>query len=426
MSYAATYPERVSTGADARRQNALSLIFFLCAAAAFLLRFTISPQILDRVMNYTAEGGAFYEKLHIGTDAILLLTPFVLFSRPFFLQADEIIKFRWLLRFTLLQLLLIAYLALVGRVNSSGLLIDTYIVAAAAGMLMFALNEGFRRSLGDLTLIMLIVSAAIGIVEAVTKHRLLPYDLVELTFRPIGLADHPLGLGALCATAIGFVPLTRWRIWLKVAAILLLFVGCAASGARFALLTSVAEGFILLLYVPWRGLSRRHEREAKSIVLIFSLIGGAAMAAIMFAGGLLSRFGNTLFDENFMARVSIYEIFGLVNWNDIMFGMRGDVLLALVVSKLHLPAIESAPVVITLMLGLPLAIVFTILVFWTIYRLVKGAPLAAWIGTISFLLASLSNNTMSSKTPVVAILVVLLVAYGIPKSRHANDDSATA
>jgi len=33
---------------------------------------------------------------------------------------------------------------------------------------------------------------------------------------------------------------------------------------------------------------------------------------------------------------------------------------------------------------------------------------------------------MSSKTPVVAILVVLLVAYGIPKSRHANDDSATA
>ena len=58
--------------------------------------------------------------------------------------------------------------------------------------------------------------------------------------------------------------------------------------------------------------------------------------------------------------------------------------------------------------------------------LVKGAPLAAWIGTISFLLASLSNNTMSSKTPVVAILVVLLVAYGIPKTRHAHDDSATA
>ena len=84
-------------------------------------------------------------------------------------------------------------------------------------------------------------------------------------------------------------------------------------------------------------------------------------------------------------------------------------------------AIESAPVVITLLLGLPLAIVFTILVGWTIFRLVKGAPLAAWIGTSAFLLTSLSNNTLSSKTPVVTIIVVLLVAFAVPKSRHSGE-----
>jgi hypothetical protein len=416
---ASLHQERFSSD-GARAQNAVSLVFFLCAAAAFLLRFTISPQLLDRLMDYTSEGGAFYEKLHLGTYAILLLSPVVLFSRPFFIRADEIVKFRWLLRFTLLLFALIAYLAVMGRISSSGVLIDSYVVAAAAGMLMFALNEGFRRGLGNVTLVMLLISALLGIIEAVTHHRFMPYDAVELQFRPIGLADHPLGLGAWCATGIGFIPLTRWRIWAKVAAIMLLLIGCAASGARFALLAAVAEVFILLLFLPWPGLSPKHARQAKSIVLVFTLAGGAALTAVLFAGGLLSRFGATLFDENFFARVTIYQVFGLVTWKDILLGMRADTLLNIVQTQLHLPAIESAPVVITLLLGLPLAIVFTILVAWTILRLVQGAPLAAWIGTAAFLLASLSNNTLSSKTPVVTMIVVLLVAFAIPKSRHAG------
>jgi len=79
---------------------------------------------------------------------------------------------------------------------------------------------------------MLILSALIGIMEAVTHIRVLPYDLNELQFRPIGLANHPLALGSLCATAIGFVVLARWPVWMRLLAVFILFVGCAASGAR--------------------------------------------------------------------------------------------------------------------------------------------------------------------------------------------------
>jgi hypothetical protein len=419
VTYSATQTQR-SEGDASGRQSALSVILFLCAAAAFLLRFAVSPQLVDRVMNYTRDSGSFYEKLHFGTYAILLLTPIVLFSRPFFLKADEIAKFRWLVRYLLWMLALVVYLLVTGRVSSIGFVIDSYLVAAAGGLLIFALNEGYRRRLGDITLVMLIVSAVIGIAEIITKQRLLPYDAVELTFRPVGLADHPLGLGALCATAIGFVPLTHWRIWVKVGLIVLLFVGCAASGARFALLTAGAEIILMLILLPWPGLSPRQARQAKSIVLLMTLIVGAALVALLFAAGLLGRFGDTLFDENFLARVSIYDVFNYVGWNDILFGMRADDLIAIVQQKLHLPAIESAPVVLVLLLGLPLALLFAVLLGWTIYRLLKGAPLAAWIGTTAFLAASLSNNTLSSKTPVVTILVVLLAAYAIPASRHAK------
>ena len=387
MSYSAAGPQR-SLSEAGRRQNALSLLFFLCAAFAFALRINISPQLMDLVVDYTAEGGAFYEKLHFGTYAIFLLLPVVLFSRPFVLQGDEIGKFKALLRYSALMLGLILYLFASGRAGSSGFIIDTYLVAGAAGLLMLALNGDLRRALGDFTLAMLILSAVIGIFEAVTRHRLLPYNLEELQFRPIGLSEHPLALGALCATAIGFVALTRWRIWVRVAAIFMLFIGCAASGARFSLLLTGVEILALLLFLRWPRLTPRHERQAKIVVLLFFAVGGAALVAVLFAGGLLSRFSNTIFDENFMARVTIYQVFNYVSLEDIMFGMRADDLLCIVNEKLGLPYIESAPVVIILLLGLPLALVFTVLVFWMLLRLLRKAPLPAWIGTITFLLGS--------------------------------------
>ncbi|RUV80551.1 hypothetical protein EOA88_21830, partial [Mesorhizobium sp. M5C.F.Ca.IN.020.14.1.1] len=282
MSYPAAASERLLSS-QARRQNALSILFFLCAALAFLLRFTVSPQIMNMVVDYTADGGSFYEKLHFGTYAIFLLLPFVLFSRPFLLQGDEIGIFKALLLYSALIFALVPYLFITGRAGSSGFIIDTYLVAGAAGLLMLALNAEVRRALGDVVLGMVILSAVMGTIEAVTQHRFLPYGLNELQFRPIGLSAHPLALGALCATVIGFVPLTRWRIWVRVLAIFVLLVGCAASGARAALLLAAGETLILLMFVPWPRLILKHQRQAKSVVLVFALAAGAVLVAILFS-----------------------------------------------------------------------------------------------------------------------------------------------
>ncbi|GLS38604.1 hypothetical protein GCM10010869_41990 [Mesorhizobium tianshanense] len=425
MSYPAAASERLLSS-QARRQNALSLLFFLCAALAFLLRFTVSPQMMNMVVDYTAQGGLFYEKLHFGTYAIFLLLPLFLFSRPFLLQGDEIGIFKALLLYSALMFALVPYLFITGRAGSSGFIIDTYLVAGAAGLLMLALNADARRALGDVVLGMVILSAVIGTIEAVTQHRFLPYGLRELQFRPIGLSAHPLALGALCATAIGFVPLTRWRIWVRVVSILVLLVGCAASGARAALMLAACETLILLMFVPWPRLTPRHQRQAKAVVLLFALTGGAALVAILFSGGLLNRFGNTIFDENFMARVTIYQVFGLVSWKDILFGMNVDDLLAIVNEKLHLPYIESAPVVIIMLFGLPIAVLFTVLIFWFVFRLLRAAPLPAWVGTMTFLLAALSNNALSSKSPEITIIVVLLLAYRNAPYRYQPKSTSSA
>lgn len=420
MSYSAVGPDP-SAPAGSRRRNAVTLLLVLGMAVALAVRIVVSPMLMDRMVTYTEEGGAFYEKLHFGTYLFFLILPLALFSQPFGLRGEEIGRFKALLWYCLAILALVVVLFVSGRPGSSVFLIDTYLVAGAAGLIVLALGRDARRLLAEFVLLILIVSAVIGIGEALTQKRLLPYDLVELTFRPLGLSEHPLALGALCATAVGFVALTQWRIWVRVAAIFVLFVGCAASGARFALLLTVAEILVLLVFLPWPRLSQRQARRAKALVLLATLVGGTIMIGLLAGTGLLSRFGDTLFDENFYARLTVYQVFSMVGWQELLFGMPPADLLALVNEKLNLPFIESAQVVIGLTFGIPLALVFTWIFGWIMLRLLRGAPLAAWIGTATFVLAALSNNTLSAKQPMMTIIFVLLLALAIPRQSVGPD-----
>ncbi len=402
----------METGGDGvRRANAAALLMFLAILFALVLRLCIPPGLLDNFYRYVGEGGAFYEKIHVGTYLLLGLLPVALFSRPVYLRGEEIAKFRDLVRFTALLLLLIVFLIATGRAGSIGNLLDTYLVAAAAGLLLLAQNAGYRRLLGTAVILVMLLSASMGIFEAVTRIRFIPYVEGEAAFRPTGLAGHPLMLGLMCATTIAFVPLTRWKVWVKVLAVVLLFTATAAAGARFALIIAALEVVALVLFVPWSSLSLRAERRAKLAALVFLLGAGAVLVSILAAAGLLSRFSGGVVDQNFLARTEIYRVFEYVSWQQILFGMDVTQLLKIVNDKLNLPYIESTPVDLTFQLGLILALPFVLLVLWLTLRLLRQQPRFAWIGTTVFFVVALSNNTLSQKNASFTLLVVLLVAF---------------
>lgn len=425
MSYSATGPEAHETG-EARRQNAVSILFLLLTILAFAIRFCVSPEMMNQVMEYTTKYGSFYEKLHLGTYAIFLLLPVMLLSRPIYLVGDDIRRFKDLLRYTILLVPMIVLMLAVGRSSAAGLLLDTYLIAGAAGLIVLSMPPQLRRIVGDAVLWMSLISAVMGIIEFATRTRLSPYILNEETFRPTGLTDHPLTLGLMCAASIAFVLLTSWKPWLKIVAIGILFIGTATAGARFALLLASAEIVAAVLLVPWTKLSPRHERQAKLAVLLIVAVLGVALFAVLAAGGALTRFSGGIVDQNFFARTDIYKIFGMVSWRDIVFGADLDAILKIVNEKLNLPYIESAPVFLTFLFGAPLAIGLAILVFWLYLRMLRHVGMPAWIGTAVFFTAALSNNTLSSRTPVLAIFLVLIVAYAAPKRAEKLTPRASA
>ena len=134
MSYSATGPK--AAGDSAQRANAFSLAMFMVILAALVIRICVSPAVMDTVYDYVREGGAFYNKIHLGTYLLLLLLPVALFTRPVFLRGEEIVKFRDLVRFMGLLGLLIVFLVATGRAGAIGNLVDTYLVAGAVGLIL--------------------------------------------------------------------------------------------------------------------------------------------------------------------------------------------------------------------------------------------------------------------------------------------------
>ncbi len=396
---------------EARRQNAIVLLLTFAVLLVFVSRVYINNDLMNSFYEYTTEYGAFYEKIHVGTYLILLMVPVALFSRPFTLEGDDIRRFKDVMRFSGLIVLLVVFLILIGRASAGGRFIDSYLVAGAAGLILLSLPHAGRRFIGDSLLILNLVSTVIGICEFAARRHFLPSPLNEEIFRPTGLAGHPLDLGLISAASIAFVLLTAWKPWVKAAAMLTFIVGVAAAGARFSLVLTVLEVLALILFVPW-GMQRRSERKAKLAVLLMVAVGGIALFTVLAAGGALQRFQGGIVDENFFARTDIYSIFGMVSWQQIVFGVNDmGTILKLVNDKLGLPFIESSPVYFTFLIGAPLAAAVFALLFWIYGRLLRHMPLAAWIGTAVFFGAALSNNTLSSKTPIIALFMMLVLAF---------------
>lgn len=390
---------------------ALALVMVVLLAIG--LRLFVSAHVMNLYVAYTDPGiGGLFEKFHIGTYAILLTLVVALFLRPIYLVGDEITKFRALVRFMGASLLIFVFLLVIGSGRSPAAFIDSYAVAAAAGLLLFTLNPASRIFIGNTVVAVNVAGAVLALVQVVLKTQILPYSIGDLTFRPIGLTEHPLTLGIVCAGTIAFVPLTTWPTWIKGAAILVLFMGLAAAGARFALLVTCVEAVALIMFSEWSRLSPRLARLAKITTLLAALVIGGILLAVAAAGGLLSRFEGGVVDANAFARIDIYRIFSLTTPQQILFGADLNVIADIVKKKIGLPFIESSVVFLTFQMGAILALVFAALLAKLLLRLLKGLPVAAWIGTVAIIVTGLSNNTFSTKNLVVPMLIVLLVTLG--------------
>ena len=383
---------------------------FLLFALALLLRASLPPPFLDTFINYTPDYGSIVEKIHPGTYALAGVFALTLLTVRARIDAWSYRTGAGLLGLGAAIALLIVYLAMAGRTSAAGYLIDTYVAAMFAGLTLLLFPPAVRARAGELMLALILVSSALGIVEYLTRTRIMPYPTGEPIFRPTGLAGHPLTLGLLGATAILFVSMARWSPAIRLAAIGLLFIGVAAASARIALLAAAVAVFFAILGGTGRGGSSAQRARLRSLLLVGGTIGLVGAITVLAMSGFLDRFiARGLLDTSAMARVDVYRLFALTEWRDILLGTDIVTISKIAEQQLGLLAIESSPVILVYQFGVFGALLFAAALLMAIARALSGAPIAAYIAVMLFFAVALSNNTLTTKTPVVLILFVLLI-----------------
>ena len=418
MSYASGY-----VAARPSRSNPYFVRFLFAFVWSFiLLRFLLNANVLDLFIKYSADGGNIVEKIHPSSYGLVAIMAIVLLSLRIELSEWDLRAFRALVAFLVVIGLLMLYLLSMGRSGSAGYLIDSYVMACVVGALLLAFPAEWRVSVGKTLIVFIALSACVAIVEFALQKRLLPYWADETSFRPTGLTEHPLMLGLFCATAVSFVPLTRWRPIMIVGVTIILLLGAFAAGARLAAIAATGSALAVFALAEWpQGSSARRVR-LKLLLLVGLMVAVPVALATLSHLGLVNRFQKGLFDDSAMARVNIYGLFNLVSWNEILFGADISRIRYLAFEYFDLEYIESSLVMWVFQFGLFGTAVLLLVLARTFIVLLSGAGRYVVLGTCVFFLVASSNNALSSKTPIVMMIMMLVVAF---HGRSAGSAGAT-
>jgi hypothetical protein len=122
--------------------------------------------------------------------------------------------------------------------------------------------------------------------------------------------------------------------------------------------------------------------------------------------------------------LQVYEVFQYVSWKDILAGMDAADLLQIVNEKVGIQHIESALVYFVMLMGLPMAILFILIIVSYMRCLLTGTATAAKIGVVLILLVDLTNNALATKSVDVLIISILLVGLGRVPARPQRERAA--
>jgi hypothetical protein len=109
-----------------------------------------------------------------------------------------------------------------------------------------------------------------------------------------------------------------------------------------------------------------------------------------------------------------------VTWNDILFGSDIEAIRKLAADRFELEFIESPFIIFIFQLGLIGALAFLLVLARTFFVLLSGATRNVVLATLAYFVVALGNNTLATKTPTIAMLFLLIIAFRPPpRSRGA-------
>jgi hypothetical protein len=402
-------------------------------AAVVLLLLTVSGLALTELgWNYGEAGGSALEKMHPGTliaAVVLLLSagargnPLSAFIRTFEAHPGLIIYFAGII-VLMLHSVFVAGLPFT-------VFIDTFVLPAILFLLLQDIPEERRRNLALLVHALFAINAVLGLAEFAFGFRLTPLyvegEVLEAEWRSSALLGHPLGNAILTGCymimlvksgARDLPLLLRPVVFALATAGMVVFGGRAATAFMLVVLGGLAlkRGTEVLRGAPF---------DKRVLLAALVCVPFIAMAVIVLQqSGFFDQFVNRIVDDEGSAstRVEMFELFKYLNWYDFLLGPDPRQIATLMAQYGLLYGIESFWVAMTLLHGVVVSFVFFAALFFFCREVVMSAGSGAFVVFLYFFAVASTSVSLSAKSPVFAIMVMLtfLLGDGSARTRPAG------
>ena len=421
-TYAYGAPRADASVLNESNQRVLMALIVLALAQMLLLP---SPLLAEYTDYAKPGGGNPIFKIHFYSYTLFLALMFVVACvgpvRFVAKQRPGVIQFA-------VVIVLCATVTIANRgVGGVAYLVDTQFAAPLAAMLVFSLDELRRRELTKLLIYFVTLNAAVGVVERLASvHLFIGVDFDSEYFRATAFLGHPLHNALITSSMMLLVPAMPWSVWRKGTVLSICTVGILAFGARSALSNTILMGIAAALFFGGRSLLRGEMRPSTLAAAPWvAVLAAMAGSALTFGTALGERIvALARFEGSAQARVFAFDIFNYLSVGDILYGVNDNEIGLILALDRNVHILENCWIAILLMLGAILFVVFALSLLGFFRSIARGRGAIAFFAILNFLLVASTSNSLSVKSPALALFAVALC--GIPaatsRRRRAADE----
>ncbi|WP_286247125.1 VpsF family polysaccharide biosynthesis protein [Pseudoalteromonas sp. MM1] len=388
----------------------------------FLTAFIFGGYLLENVgIKYVSEGGNPLVKIHISTYILMLTVAIFTLRRGINVPLTSLKELRasWLISF--LCILLVIFYGLI-RFGTSGMayLVDTMVAPLLGLYLLSQLSITHKNKLLTLLAYLLFINSAIAILEFILGSTLISVEFSSFShFRSTALLTHPLN-NALITAALAPLLMSYTRIpyliyFTVVTLALFAFGGRAATGifmlGVFILIAPKVPAFM----AAGVRVSKMRFAVIQALAFFASIFTILVITLTPIGARILSKLH---IDGSAQARFDVFIILEQLSLREWFLG-ASQTLLENIAFYIQIDVIENYIIGWIVSFG----IICTVFLFLSCYKLPLKIALgknrnSAKIALIVFILVSLTNNALTTKTP--ALLFLISAMYLVVSRRNGK------
>lgn len=393
---------------------------------ALFLSIVLGGYLLENLgIAYVSEGGSPIQKIHLYSYIILLSAGLLFSSQGLKNSLRSLGQFSniWLLSMLCLTFVILYGLAKYGT-SGMAYLVNTFLSPLLIFPLLARLD---RKQLSDvikLIAYLILINSLLALVEYALQNRFVDVDIGSFShFRSTALMTHPLN-NALITVSVAILLCSQTRlpnfVYFGVTVLALFSFGGRAALAIFCL-GVMAVG----LPVVWRFLVQGGQvnKVKFALLVLLGYLSCVAFVGVLLGTGITERVASKMYvDTSAMARFDVFYLLEQLQPNEWLFGANESLLLN-IESYIGISVIENYIIGWIFTFGLIGALPLMICLLSPLLYFFFRGEFSTKMSILVFLVAGISNNSLTTKTPV--LLILFTVVFCVYKINRISKSTTT-